>query len=242
MARAEFRLGPLDQRDQPQPPNERRALSTLIADRPADRFVLDPQVQPHVYDLSHRRTVTLAQVGVIGGDPETIPELGGGLAWDTLQVIGDRSAELLERSDQLDQIDACLRAVSSTSPPYGRLLIIDGPPGIGKTSLIDAARRRASAAGYRVLRARGGQLEQDFAFGVVRQLLEPLTMTAGEDERRRWLAGAAAPDCRDPGLPSRAHRDCRAAPGSRHAGAHAWCAQPGCGRPLAGRVARPNAR
>ncbi len=139
--------------------------------------------------LCHRGTVSLPLPSVIGDNPETIPELCPATAWETPCVIGAAPAQLLERGEELDEIDACLDAARSTR---GRLLIIDGPPGIGKTSLIDAARRGASAAGFRVLRARGGQLEQGFALGVVRQLFEPLMVAAGDDDRQRWSAGAAA--------------------------------------------------
>lgn len=43
-----------------------------------------------------------------------------------------------------------------------------------------------------VLRARASELERDFPFGVVRQLLEPVLAGADRNERERLLAGAAA--------------------------------------------------
>src|SRR4029079_1713467 len=49
-------------------------------------------------------------------------------------------------------------------------------------------RRRAEDAGLAVLRARGGELERDFAFGVVRQLFEPAVVADGG-----LFRGAAAP-------------------------------------------------
>ena len=53
--------------------------------------------------------------------------------------------------------------------------------------------RRAAAdgLGLEVLHARGGELERDFGFGVVRQLLEPRVAVAGESERAELFAGAA---------------------------------------------------
>ena len=71
------------------------------------------------------------------------------------------------------------------------MLLIEGPPGIGKTSLLAAAREQATAAGMRVLRSRGGELERDFPFALVRQLLEPPIAAADVADRARWLAGAA---------------------------------------------------
>ncbi len=74
----------------------------------------------------------------------------------------------------------------------GRLLVIEGPAGIGKTALIAEARLAARGAGLRVLGARGSELEQDFAFGVVRQLFEPALASAGAEDHEAWLAGAAS--------------------------------------------------
>jgi DNA-binding CsgD family transcriptional regulator len=49
-----------------------------------------------------------------------------------------------------------------------------------------------AADGLRVLSARGGELEREFPFGVVRQLLEPVLAAADQAERGTLLAGAAA--------------------------------------------------
>jgi hypothetical protein len=73
----------------------------------------------------------------------------------------------------------------------GQVVLIKGPAGIGKTRLLDALRREA--AGFDVMAARGGVLERDIAFGVVRQLLEPRLARADPCDRDALLAGAAAP-------------------------------------------------
>jgi tetratricopeptide (TPR) repeat protein len=70
----------------------------------------------------------------------------------------------------------------------GGLGVIEGTAGIGKTSLLTEARRRAD---LRVLSARAGEFEGDFPFGVVRQLFEPLLAAASPDVRAELLAGAA---------------------------------------------------
>src|SRR5262249_47015800 len=82
------------------------------------------------------------------------------------------------------------RAVSAAAERSGRALGIEGPPGIGKSSLLGAA--RTAAGDFRVLSARGGELEQEVPFGIVRQLLEPVLAAVQEDERRALVAGAAA--------------------------------------------------
>ncbi len=68
---------------------------------------------------------------------------------------------------------------------------MEGPAGIGKTSLLTAARDLARRAGMRVLTARGTELERDFAFGIVRQLVEPVLYMADDADQERWFAGAA---------------------------------------------------
>src|SRR6478752_9234814 len=95
---------------------------------------------------------------------------------------------LFEREDDLAALDAALtEAVAGT----GGVLLIEGPAGIGKTVLLEALRRRASAAKMTVLAARGGELERGFGFGIVCQLLEVALIGADAAERDRLLAGAA---------------------------------------------------
>jgi len=95
---------------------------------------------------------------------------------------------LLERDAKL----AAVEAVINASPRGGRLLAIEGPPGIGKTSLLTAAKARGQAAGMRVLAARGSELERAFSYGVVRQLFESFLAFLPPDERAGALAGAGA--------------------------------------------------
>ncbi|MBV9207256.1 MAG: AAA family ATPase, partial [Actinobacteria bacterium] len=85
-----------------------------------------------------------------------------------------------------------LAALESLLERHGRVLLLEGRAGIGKTSLVDAACRRADERGQQVVRARGSELESGFAFGVVRQLFERRVAGAGEAEREALLAGPAA--------------------------------------------------
>ena len=95
---------------------------------------------------------------------------------------------MLERAAEVAALEATLSAARDGN---GRLVVVEGTPGIGKTRLLTEARLLAGAVGFRVLVARGGELEGDFAFGIVRQLFEaPL---AGETaELRAELFGGAA--------------------------------------------------
>ncbi len=82
-------------------------------------------------------------------------------------------------------LDACVAG-------EGSFLVVEGPAGIGKSSLLAAGRARAGAAGLAVLGARGSELEQAFAYGLVRQLFEPVVARAGTRERATVFREAAA--------------------------------------------------
>src|SRR5436305_11855749 len=86
-----------------------------------------------------------------------------------------RSSPLLEREPELAAVAAL---VDGARAGAGRLIAFEGRAGMGKSRLVTATREAASAAGLDVLAARGGELEQDFAFGVVWQLFEPLLALA----------------------------------------------------------------
>ena len=85
-----------------------------------------------------------------------------------------------------------LAAVEVLLERRGRMLLLEGRSGIGKTSLVEAACARADELGHEVVRARGSELESGFAFGVVRQLFERRLARAGRGEREALLAGPAA--------------------------------------------------
>ncbi|MFC7484700.1 AAA family ATPase [Luedemannella flava] len=68
------------------------------------------------------------------------------------------------------ELRAC---VADAQAGQGRLVLVEGPAGIGKSRLLAEARRLAAADGVRVLTARGSQLEKEYGFGAVRQLFEP---------------------------------------------------------------------
>jgi class 3 adenylate cyclase/DNA-binding CsgD family transcriptional regulator len=95
---------------------------------------------------------------------------------------------LLEREGELAALHAY---VDSAAAGAGRLIAIEGRAGIGKTRLVAEARAIATQAGMMVLNARGGELEQEFAYGIVRQLFEPILASATSDEREEYLSGAA---------------------------------------------------
>jgi DNA-binding CsgD family transcriptional regulator len=74
----------------------------------------------------------------------------------------------------------------------GRLVLLEGPAGIGKSALLGQAEERATRRGHRVLKAIGTELERDFGFGVVRQLFGPLLRSLDPAARARLFAGPVA--------------------------------------------------
>jgi DNA-binding CsgD family transcriptional regulator/tetratricopeptide (TPR) repeat protein len=105
---------------------------------------------------------------------------------------------LLERERELETLR---EGLDHACAGEGTLLLIEGPAGTGKTVLAREARAAAERARMMPLEARGSELEQPFAFGVVRQLLEPAI--SKEPEQADLFAGAAGPAARlfEPGEP-----------------------------------------
>jgi DNA-binding CsgD family transcriptional regulator len=100
---------------------------------------------------------------------------------DWQPLILDRDAELT----------ATTAAIAAAAGGNGALIIVRGPAGIGKTTILRAAGAAADAQGMRTLTARGLALEQGFSYGVVRQLLEPVRSAAGPGEWDALFDGAA---------------------------------------------------
>ena len=97
-------------------------------------------------------------------------------------------ATLLERERELAELSRVLDEAQSGN---GRAVFIEAPAGLGKTTLLGAATIYAADAGMTVLRARASDLERDFAYGCVRQLLDPLVGRLSDAEHDRVFAGAA---------------------------------------------------
>jgi DNA-binding CsgD family transcriptional regulator len=97
--------------------------------------------------------------------------------------------QLIERDAELAVLrDLLARARGGE----GSLALVEGPAGQGKTSLLRVLRREAADAGFEVLSATSGELERDFAYGVVRQLFEPV-VHRGDDALFTGAAALAEP-------------------------------------------------
>jgi DNA-binding CsgD family transcriptional regulator len=101
---------------------------------------------------------------------------------------GLASSTLIGREREL----AALSAALDRSREGGRIVVVEGEAGVGKTVLLEALATGAGAAGATVLRARGGELERGEGFGIARRLLERVVAEAVDGRRDGLLEGAAA--------------------------------------------------
>jgi DNA-binding CsgD family transcriptional regulator len=113
-------------------------------------------------------------------------------------ISTDDQTVLIGRAAELEAIDVLL----DSTRQRGGAMIVRGEPGIGKSVLVAAASRRASARGMRVLRATGVRSEANVPFAGLHQLLRPILgdlddLPAGQREvvlAAFGVTDAAAPD------------------------------------------------
>ena len=101
-----------------------------------------------------------------------------------------KTDRLLEREPHLAELGELIERAAAGGG--GGLAAVVAPAGLGKTSLLLAARERAAAWGIHAMSARGGELERGFAFGVVRQLFEPAVSSLSRAELEDAFSGAAS--------------------------------------------------
>jgi hypothetical protein len=107
------------------------------------------------------------------------------------QAATSPAHKLLERDRELGVLEDLIQGALEGRPG---LALVEGPAGIGKSRLLAATREAAEGAGFRVLAARGSDLERELPFGVVRQLFDPLLVDPAD--RARWTTGPAQPAAR----------------------------------------------
>jgi AAA ATPase domain len=99
------------------------------------------------------------------------------------------SSDLFEREAELKVLGA---AIDRLAEGTGGAVAVEGPPGIGKTALLEGAVASLSDAGVEMIQARCGEFEMDFPFGVARQLFERRVIDGNAKARARLLEGAAS--------------------------------------------------
>ncbi|MDX2546774.1 AAA family ATPase [Streptomyces sp. WI04-05B] len=95
---------------------------------------------------------------------------------------------LLDRQGQLVTLE---RAAGEARAGRGGVVLVRAGAGMGKTALLDTWMAGLDPREIRVASASGAELEQGFAFAVLRQLVEPLLARAGDAGRARLLSGPA---------------------------------------------------
>ena len=167
------------------------ALSAVVhramAKDPNDRFASAGELSQAARDATPRATGT-----ELGSAPARARS--GGTQQRTRPPVGravhprTRSGRLYERERELQQAAAELGAAAAGA---GRVLVIEGQAGIGKSRLLGEVERLAEERGFDVYSACGMELEREFAYGVVRQLFEYRVHRLPLAERARLFTGAA---------------------------------------------------
>ena len=96
--------------------------------------------------------------------------------------------QLHERAAELAAMESALDAAGDGA---GALVLLEGPAGIGKSSLLWELRRLATDRGFETFGARCDELEQSVAFGAATLLLTAPLQRADAKERAALLDGAA---------------------------------------------------
>jgi RNA polymerase sigma factor (sigma-70 family) len=103
-------------------------------------------------------------------------------------VAGAEGQHLVGRADELDELSGLIEV----SPVAGRLMMVLGEAGIGKSALAEALAGRATNRGFQILSAAGRQSEANLAFSALHQLLRPILPLADDlPERQRQALGWA---------------------------------------------------
>jgi DNA-binding CsgD family transcriptional regulator len=102
--------------------------------------------------------------------------------------IATTDPDLIEREAELRALD---QALAGAIAGRGSVVAIEGPPGIGKSSLASSALELARARGMYTLSVRGTELERSYPYGIVRQTADTVTLDKSEEERAALFTGAA---------------------------------------------------
>jgi hypothetical protein len=104
----------------------------------------------------------------------------------TAEPIGAWHA-LVEREVEREAITS---ALADCALGRGRVVLVYGPSGAGRSSLVHAAVAEAATRDIAVLEAGGSELERGYGFGILRQLLEARIARLSAAQRRAMLADA----------------------------------------------------
>jgi DNA-binding CsgD family transcriptional regulator len=99
-----------------------------------------------------------------------------------------KDPNLLERESELEALDSALAAAVEGR---GSVVAVEGPPGIGKSSLVRSCAELARARGMYTVSVRATELERSYPYGIVRQSADSVALDKTDEERAALFAGAA---------------------------------------------------
>src|SRR5215208_4809271 len=120
----------------------------------------------------------------IGGNPHTYPDLSMDPQMATIDP------DLIEREAELRALD---QALAGAIAGRGSVVAIEGPPGIGKSSLVNSCLELARAREMYTISVRATELERSYPYGIVRQTGDTVTLDKWEEGRAALFPGAAKP-------------------------------------------------
>src|SRR5215210_138976 len=118
----------------------------------------------------------------VGSTPDPHPDI----QMDSQTTTPD--PELLERESELRALD---HALAEALDGRGSVVAVEGPPGIGKSSLVAACVERARERGMYTIAVRATELERSYPYGIVRQTADSVTLDKSQEERSALFTGAA---------------------------------------------------
>jgi predicted ATPase len=96
--------------------------------------------------------------------------------------------DLLEREAEVDALD---RALAGAVEGRGSVVAIEGPPGIGKSSLVRACLGMAAKRDMYTISVRATELERSYPYGIVRQTADSVALDKSDEDRAALFTGAA---------------------------------------------------
>ena len=96
--------------------------------------------------------------------------------------------ELLERESELLALD---RALGEAIDGHGSIVAVEGPPGIGKSTLVARCIELAREREMFTISVRATELERSYPYGLVRQSADSVALGRSPEERTALFTGAA---------------------------------------------------
>ena len=118
----------------------------------------------------------------IGSTPDAYPDI------QMASQTKTPDPELLERDAELLALD---HALAEAVDGHGSVVAVEGPPGIGKSSLVNACIERAREREMFTIAVRATELERSYPYGLVRQSADSVALGRSPEERAALFTGAA---------------------------------------------------